>query len=222
MEDIKNYKSKPVKVLGSTLINHNLRVRMQLGCTEFVIMTAIIDLIRTGKPVTDMTMYQSVGIPPQGAVMIMKTLIEKGYLFPKAAENDMPHVTPKWKSFFGSVEEEFDEFWNKDGKVCWTGSKPKAKELYIKRRDNHDKSFLIGQRDAYFDFLEVTATGGFNRPKMMCTVFLGAQERFMEGWPEYYKREAARQEKEANYPSAEEDVTPSTTTKEERQKKYEN
>ena len=221
MEDIKNYKTKPMKVIGSTLINHNLRVKMQLGCTEYVIMTAILDLIRRGKPVTDVTMYQSVGIHPEGAVMMMKSLIEKGYLFPKAAENAMPSITPKWKSFFEPVEDDFDEFWSKDGKVCWAGSKPKAKDLYVRLRNNHEKEFLISKRDAYFEFLEVTATGGFIRPKMMATVFLGAQERYMEDWPGYTKKEADRQEREANHPMPEEDVTPSTTTKEERNKKYE-
>lgn len=222
MEDIKNYKAKPPKVIGSTLINHALRVKMQLGCTEYVIMTAIIDLIRRGKPVTDLTMYQSVGIHPEGAVMMMISLIEKGYLFPKAAENAMPHVTDKWKSFFDSVEDEFDEFWNKEGAVCWTGSKPKAKELYIKRRESESEEFLTAQRDAYFEFLDVTATGGFNRPKMMCTVFLGPSERYKENWSLYLKDEKARQEKENNHPMPEEDFTPSTTTKADRQKKYEN
>lgn len=229
MEDIKNYKSKPPKIIGSTKINHALRVKMELGCQEFVLMEAIVTLRAKHKPVTDMSVYQLTGLVPQEATMTLESLVRKGFIFPMATADGAPDIAPKWNTFFTSAEDEFDEFWTKDGKVCWTGSKPKAKQLYIQRRKDEDKEFLIGQRDAYFEFLEVTAKGGFNRPKMMCTVFLGAQERFMEDWQEYTKEELEKQEKkkkaekerEDKYNLPAEDIVPSTTTTEERKRKYE-
>jgi len=221
MKNVGAYKAKPPRVYGSTKISHNIRVKMGLGCQEYVLMECIVSLLAKRKPVTDVIVYQETGLVPEEAGMTLEMLVKKGYIYPEATADGAPNVSPMWRSHFTSAEGEFDEFWTKDGKVCWTGSKPKAKELYVNVRKEHEKEFVMSQRDAYFEFLNITAKGGFNRPKMMATVFLGAQERFMEDWPAYIKTEQERQEREASYPDPLEDTVPSTTTSKDRQKKYE-
>jgi hypothetical protein len=223
--EVLNYKSKPPKVKGITTINHGIRVRMGLGCMEYVLMDAIVELLRQKKPVTDVLVYQKTGLVPAEATMTLEMLVKKGFVYPAARADGAPALSPKWSSFFTVTEEEFMEFWQKEGKNCWTGSKPKARELYIKARKEHDKKFLLERRDAYFNHLDVVKKGGFDRSPMMATVFLGSQERFLEPWEEYTEKEVERQKKieeskNKTYPEAA--TMPSTETSEDRRKKYEN
>jgi len=66
--------------------------------------------------------------------------------------------------------------------------------------------------------LELVRRNGFDRPQMMATVFLGKQNRYEENWADYLKQEEEKFQREEDIPMS---VVPSTTTKEERLKKYE-
>lgn len=216
--EVKDYKSKPPKVEGTTTINHALRVKMALGPMEYVLMDGILWLKERKKLVTDVSVYIRTGLVPAEQVMALEMLVKKGYIFPNAEADGSPHISDKWNSFFTSIEDEFSEFWTKDGKVCWPGSKPKALELYVAARKTNSKEFMIDQRDSYLKFLEMVRKNGFDRPQMMATVFLGKQERYMEDWKSYVKQEEVKFKREEEMPVS---VQPSTVTQKERLKKYE-
>ena len=215
---VKEYKTKPPRIEGTTTINHALRVKMGLGCMEYVLMDAIVWLKDRKKLVTDVSVYIRTGLVPDEQVMTLEMLVKKGFVYPTAEADGTPALSDKWKSFFTSIEDEFAEFWTKDGKVCWPGSKPKAMELYVNARKKATKEFILEKRDAYFEFLDLVRKGGFDRPKMMATVFLGKQERYMEDWEDYVKNEKKKIQKDENTPLP---VMPSTKTKAERMQKYE-
>ena len=217
--EVKDYKSKPPSIKGVTTINHALRVEMGLGPMEYILMDAVIWLKNHKKPVTDVNVYIQAGLVPQEQTLALEMLVKKGYIYPTAEADGSPDISDKWYSFFTSVEDEFSEFWIKDGKNCWPGSKPKALELYLSARKKTSKEDLLKSRDSYFKFLKLVHKNGFNRPKMMATVFLGKQERYMEDWEEYAKQEEDKFKREEDIPVA---VNPSTNTTEERLKKYEN
>lgn len=79
-DDVSAYKAKPPKVIGSTTINHALRVKMGLGCMEYVLMECIISLRKKGKPVTDVLVWQYTGLHPGEAAMSLEILIKKGFI----------------------------------------------------------------------------------------------------------------------------------------------
>jgi len=218
MGKVEDYKAGPPKVIGVSTINHAIRVKMEIGCMEYVLMDCIVWLLDRNKLVTDVTVWERTGLHPQEQTMALESLVKKGYVYPAARADGAPHISEKWETFFQGIEEEFDDFWTIDGKNCWTGSKPNALKLYVALRKKRSKEFIIGQRDHYFNYLELVHKGGFDRPKMMATVFLGAQERYNEPWRTMLADLKVKQEEaDKEHPQA----APSTTTSEDRKKKYE-
>lgn len=219
MGKVEDYKAGPPKIFGVTTINHAVRVKMELGCMEYVLMECVVWLTERYKLVTDVSVWERTGLHPQEQAMSLESLVKKGFIFPQAKADGSPHVSDRWGSFFQGIEEEFTEFWTIDGKNCWTGSKPNAQKLYVALRKKKEKEFIIGQRDHYFNYLELVRKGGFDRPTMMATVFLGAQERYDEPWETMAKDVKAKQEEaDKEHPQP----APSTTTQADRKKKYEN
>jgi hypothetical protein len=218
---VTDYQAKPPKVTGVITINHERRLEMNLSLLEYVLMDAIVQLKEKKHPVTVSSIYILTGLAPSDQQLALKWLIEKGYVYPAMEEDNSPKISDKWQSYFKSLAVEFEDFWNKDGKVCWPGSKIKAQSLYVALRKLHSKDFLIQQRNEYFRYLELLLKSQrFDRPKMMATVFLGPQERFKESWTAYCSAEEEKIKRDNNIPDAAEDI-PSTKTKADRLKKYE-
>lgn len=218
---VTDYKAKPPRVTGVITINHERRLEMNLSLLEYVLMDAIVQLKEKKHPVTVSSIYILTGLPPSDQQLALKWLVEKGYVYPDTDPDHSPKISDKWKSFFKSLESEFEDFWNKDGKVCWQGPKGKAMSLYTTLRKVHSKDILITQRDEYFRYLQLLLKSqNFDRPKMMATVFLGPQERFKEPWTSYCTTEEEKIKRNNNLPEAAEDIA-STKTKADRLKKYE-
>ena len=216
---VKDYKSKPPRIDGVSVINHAIRVKMGLGPMEFVLMDAFVWLKERKKLATNVSVYIRTGLVPGEQDMALEMLVMKGFVYPNAEADGSPSLSDKWASFFTSIKDEFPEFWVKDEKNCWPGSKTKALELYLNVRRKVSKEFLIEKRDKYFEFLDLVNKGGFDRSKMMATVFLGKQARYTEEWGDYVDELKAKIKKDEDAPMP---VQPSTKTKAERMKKYEN
>ena len=115
---------------------------------------------------------------------LAKELIVKGFLYMDV--NGVIFPTDKWASGWPKIEEEFEVFWKKDGKNCWTGSKKQGFILYSKVRKSVEKDTLLRQRDYYFDFLSATRKTGFNRAAMMIERWLNPKnEYYMEDYKQY-------------------------------------
>jgi len=217
---VTDYKSKPPRITGVITINHARRVEMKLGPLEYILMETVAYFIKEHKPITVSTIFVRTGLIENEQKWGLQILIKKGYIFPPKTEDLQPKMSDKWDSFFRSIEDEFEDFWSKGGKVCWQGPKGKTQSLYVAARKAYEKDYLLKQRDEYFRFLDlVLKSQQFNRAKMMATVFLGPQERFTEDWTEYCKQEEEKIKKDEAIPEAAED-TPSTKTKADRMEKY--
>jgi len=215
--DVLNHKTKPPQITGFSTIDHFRRVQMRLTPMEYILMDCFVWLLERGKQVTDHEVYVRTGFSPKDQLAVLEYLVDKGYVYPVARADGNPDISKKWASFFQGVEEEFEEFWKKDGKNCWSGSKPVSLGLYKELRKTVTREFLLAQRNYYFQFLDEVQKGGFARSKMMGTVFLGKQERYNEPWETMAKDEKRKNKKEEDMPEA----APSITTQEDRMKKYE-
>lgn len=178
---LKDFQSGMPNVHGRTTINHEARVKLMLNCSEYVFMEWLHRETQKGKDPDTLECYVNTGFNEEQQQMLMKTLISKGMIMP--SDDKTPTITTRWESAFANLDAEFEKFfWVKDGKVCWTGSKPKAKTLYINLRKKVSRELILKQRNTYFKYLECEEKLGFRRQKMMATVFLGPQERWDEDW----------------------------------------
>jgi hypothetical protein len=188
--NLKDYRSGPVKVSGSTTINHSARMQLEISCSEYVFIDALHRIKAKGETLSVEAMYLLTGFNAEEQQKLISLAAQKGFLYPLSDIREVTKInlTSKFGDAFGDREKEFDKFFWKDksGKTAWPGSRKKALELYIKVRKEYDREYIMRQRDEYFAYLDVVRKTGFDRQKMMATVFLGPQERFNEDWKAQY------------------------------------
>ncbi len=189
---IKDYKSGMPKVHGRTTINHEARMELMINCSEYVFLDWVYREISKGKEPDIAECYIKTGFNSEQQQMLIQRLIKKGFMYP--GKEDSINLTPKWESSFADLDMEFESyFWKKSGKVCWTGSKGKAKTLYIKLRKSTSRDLILKQRNMYFKLLEIDTW----RQKMMATVFLGPDQRWKDEWEDQLQ-EARKKQIEAD------------------------
>lgn len=181
-----NFKSSAPSISGHTTINHNIRVKLGMNCSEYVMMDFIQEQKNKGIIPDVSDCWRKTGFKEEEQTHLIKNLIMKNFIeVSKKDPNDF-EIREKWKNAFKSIDDEFEIFWHELNpekhkfEVCWTGSKPLAKSNFLKVRKKYAFDFLLKQRSEYFEFLKACHETGFPRQKMMCTVFLGPQERFLE------------------------------------------
>lgn len=203
--NLKNFVSKPVDVTGFTTINHNIRLKCLLTCSEYVLLDYIYTVQIKGKIPEMGDCYRKTGFNEKEQDALVAALVKKGFiLLPKDNNQTAFEITELWTRHFHSTEAEFENlFWmvydqeKKKNVVAWPGSKPQALKNYILVRKNNSLEFLLKQREWYFKYLDAVRETGFPRQKMMCSVFLGPQERYLENWQEQYEtiKPSAKEEK---------------------------
>lgn len=202
---LKDYKSSMPKVHGRTTINHEARMELMINCSEYVFMDWFYREISKKKDPDVADCYVKTGFNTEQQQMLMQRLITKGFLI--AAPDKTPILTPKWEASFADLDKEFEKFfWVKDGKVCWRGSKEKAKELYIKLRRSTSRELILKKRNMYFKLLELETW----RQKMMATVFLGpkGEGRWKDDWEDELQEAREKQNKAEEEYKKREDVQP--------------
>ncbi len=218
-EDLTKRKTNAPRITGVTTINHSNRIKLGLTCDQYVLASCLADIIRENKDPLTSRVFRRTGFSEQAQEHLLLRLIEKGILYPTSPSEPIK-LSNKWYDLFAEIEREFEEdFWtDKDGKTAWPGSKKKAKELYIKLRKKEDKEYILRQKRYYFKLLHYTNLLGFDRSKMMATVFLGPQERYSENWKEQ------ADEKEKKYKALQEKrndvITPANMTQNDKNNLY--
>ena len=185
MENVlENFKSARPEITGSSTINHKVRVKLQLNCSQYVYMQFIADSFKKNAFIDPMDVYKAIGMDVNQQNALAGELLVKAFLY--TDQHGIIFPTEKWATGWPRMDVEFDEFWKKDGKNCWTGSKKEAFALYSKVRKKVDKEVLISQRDFYFDFLSATRRTGFNRAAMAVERWLNPKtEIYMEDYAQY-------------------------------------
>lgn len=185
MTKLEDYKSSAPAITGSSTINHAARVKLGLNCSEYCLLDFMSRREESKHEMDSTDVYTHLGFSTIEIQAMLRMLITKGFI---RADDYKYTMTDKWSNGFADIEKEFDNlFWRKDGKVCWTGTRKKALEYWIRIRKKHSMVFLVSQRDKYFEFLELQKKfRGFDQQKVMCQVFLNpANERYLEDYTDY-------------------------------------
>ena len=188
MDTFSKIKGQAPKIIGSSFINHDNRVKLNLTCSEYVMMEYIYKCVKNNEEVVFDQMFINTGFTKEQQGILIRNLVEKGFVFPK--ETPIPLISDKWESVFPDIEKEFEEFWHEiiDGKrkAAWQGSKKDAFSKYKIIRKEISKELAFNQREFYFEFLNLEKKyRKFSRQRMMCSVFLGPQRRIFEDWANY-------------------------------------
>lgn len=205
MSEKKEFVVRMPEITGTSSIDHKVRVRMGLNCGEYVFLNYLDERIKEHKEYDFMKAYKATGLNKTIQDYYIENLTRKGFI--KDAFSTPPVLTDKWNLAFDDTAVEFDTFWkDESGSVAWTGSKKKAFELFSYwRKKGISLEYLMDQRQWYFLLLKCQRENGFNRQKMMCTVFLSKDsERFNESWKLQYENELKRyKERTSPKPQAE-------------------
>lgn len=209
-EELEDFKVETPMIRGVTTINHRARVELGLNCSEFVLMNFIVAIVEAKKKYDWIQCYRMTGFTKDQQGAVAQGLIKKGFIFPE--QGDPPKLTDKWYSAFTDLEKEFNFFWKDiQGRNAWPGSKPKAMDLFIKRRkEGVPLDLLIRQKNIYFDLLRYCELNNFGRQKMMATVFLGEQRRWEEEWDVQLKIEMDKYNKNKQRQEDSKDIEPIT------------
>jgi hypothetical protein len=189
IRDFKDFVSNLPAINGFSTINHKLRVDLRLNCSEYVIIDYIHNRNVAGKDTTIEDCRIKTGFSEQEQKYVLGALVQKGFIMPPGEEDTHFVLTDKWTKALSTLDKEFERsFWimydheKKQSVTAWPGSKSQAKKNYVTVRKSYTFEYLMQQRDLYFEYLKECRLAGFDRQKMMASVFLGPQERFKEDW----------------------------------------
>lgn len=184
MSVFENFKSEKPPVTGTSVINHAVRLKLKLNCSEYVYLSYLASCVKKSIVIDPMEVYKETGMDVNEQNVLTKTFIANAFVF--IEKDGSLTLTSKWFDAWPNHEKEFEEFWFKDKKAIWTGSKKKALEFYIKVRKQISKDKLIEQRNKYLEFIAATRKTGFNRDVMMAERWLNPKnEYYLEDYQSY-------------------------------------
>jgi hypothetical protein len=164
-----------------SVINHNIRDRINITCDEYVIIDVCERMYIKNKNYTTNDVRDRLGYEVDFIKEMVKSLFAKGLL--EKLDNESPRATDKWKRLFLVSESDFEEFIKPvtypNRIIKWTGSKADAKDKYEKAIKIVSPMYLLERKKAYFDFLSRTP----HRDIMAAAVFLNVKtRRYSEEW----------------------------------------
>ena len=174
---------------GSTIINHKIRVKLDVTCSEYCILEHIYNLNKQGIKVTAYgeidTLWESLGMRPTNFAEYVTDLIDLKYI----EEANGLVVTEKWyKEFTTAYEERFEEFWNVYGII---GNKEQARKMFLKAVKEDTYDHLIQRHAIYVGHLKTCNWKG----KMHCSTWLNPiSKRYNDDFQAEEKEEENKEE----------------------------
>jgi len=167
------------KITGTSLINHKMRVKLNLTIAEYAVMVYSENVEINKKLISSETVWSALGVSFELFIKIREMLVEKGFL-----EKGTKKILPKWKDAFGNTEEYFELFWAAiviaDSRYTWPGSKADAKKKFLVALKDKGFDYLMRQKKYYFTVIHEST---FDRAVMGCPVFLSpVTKRYEEDW----------------------------------------
>jgi hypothetical protein len=201
MGKITDFRSSAPKITGSTTINHEIRVKLGLNCSEYCMMDHLSRKEDKGEFADTLSVFISTGFAEVAQTALLKELMKKAMVAVVSGVDGKGQeikISQKWLDAFPDIDREFEFFWVEiipDAKgvphqrPAWTGTKKKALEYWHKLRKKYSLEYMMAQRASYFEYLELEHKRGFQRQRMMCQVFLNpSNERYAEDYADYAKQ----------------------------------
>jgi len=181
--NFKDFKSTSQYPIGSTIIDHKIRVKLGLTLAEYCIMD-LIQLLKQNNEAVKFTKFQAfLGFDEGTSRKILISLREAGFI---STDNNKVDIMEKWAEAFGVNELEYMEFATINGIKCWPQSFEAIRKEYIRTRKKYSHEYLIDQRTWYFLFLNLPVNS--YRNKMGGAVWLGMKNcHFNDNWKEQYE-----------------------------------
>jgi len=168
IQNFNNVKTEPIT--GESTIIHSTRVKLKLTCDEYI----LADLFRRAeiakKSLNPELIFKKIGYNIDETTLIIQSLYDKSMLIPNI-DIYKSKVTKLFDNAFGSLEQEFEEFWHVNGKSFWPGGKTETFKAYKKARIRYKFEFIMKVREAYISML---ASQPY-RQRMIATRFLNSE-----------------------------------------------
>lgn len=143
-------------VKGSTLINHRIRIKLNLSFVQYCIMNYLDRISNKNDKVKIIwNFHEYMGIDEQQAQSEVVSLINTGFLKQEPGETIANCTIGKpWRDEFKKPTDSFDELW----KILPKGSKAKALTKYMEVVQTVSHERLIERRTAYTNWKKSTNT----------------------------------------------------------------
>ena len=151
---------------GSTVINHHIRVKLDITAMEYVILEYVYSRMKEGKKTSIFgevdDLWKAIGIRPEEFSDYINDLMDLKFIEP----GNGVEVTDKWvKEFADANIEKFEEFWETYGKV---GNKETARKMFLKAIKESTYKHLLIRHAEYVKHLKNVEWKG----KMHCSTWL--------------------------------------------------
>jgi len=157
MEKRKPYIVKDVKqnryiVFGTSLINHKIRLELEISNDEYV----FLDFLKymqdqSINKITWGDLWRKIGLDHRDLPPIWRSLKEKGLVY--RHESGIVTTSQKWDDMF-SAKINFDELWS----IYPKGNKQQAREMYKRAIRIQEHTALVEAYKKYVDWCEATDT----------------------------------------------------------------
>lgn len=182
MESILNKKAIKPEIKGKSVIDHSIRMKLKLNCSQYVFYAYMIEqIVEMGRVFNNNHCELHLGFNYKEQLVLVDNLMDKGMLFFNSNKNLVPNKDI-WYAAFPDLEKEFEKFWTIEeknpvtGKIVtktnWPGSKADAQNKFIKIRKEVSFEHLMKQKEDYEAVLDYQRERGFMRQKMGASVFL--------------------------------------------------
>lgn len=186
MENILKMKVNSNPVKGKTTINHNVRLKLKINCSEYVLLDYMVEHIHNQKKTFNNSHCETyTGFNLTEQEILIQSLEDKGLAYYNNNQNLKPNVD-SWDAAWPDLDKEFKIFWTREevesngtitSKTDWPGSKSDALSKFKEARKLVSFEYLMKQRKAYEDVLEYQRAHKFQRQKMGGPVFLNPKTR---------------------------------------------
>lgn len=202
-----------IRTHGSSVINHKVRMKLNLTMEEYCLLDLIHRLNLKGKEVNYDRIERYIGLNMEAGKSTLLSLHKKGFIARNGSSTQII-VNKIWSKIHETVmEDDFEVFWRKEKGISWTGSKKEALVKYKSTRESYTADFILEKKRAYFEFLSQPEMSF--RQVMNAARFLNPKnEHFNEPWEDYLKDLQAKRVKSDDTPE------PSTMTEDDRRRLF--
>ena len=182
-------KSSIAGIHGSTIINHKIRVKLDVTAMEYVILEYVYERMKKGKKTSVFgevdDLWENIGIRPEEFSDYVTDLMDLNLL----EANNGVVVTDLWINEFVSInDEKFEEFWTTYGKV---GNKENARKMFFKALKESTYDHLLIRHAEYVKHLKNVTWKG----KMHCSTWLNPISKRYEDDYEAEEHEDIKEDK---------------------------
>jgi len=150
----KNFKSKIV-VKGKTVIDHKLRIRLNIGCNAYV----ILDYFKTLRKLDYLEIEKATGFPPEAVDKLIESLYNQQLLTYNKTRTSLKASSKFYNQDL--IQRQFNDFWNlkliskKQKTSAWPDTMERARKAFREAVELEGFDYIMERRNLYIRYLEL-------------------------------------------------------------------